>query len=412
MFSNYVLSRGNASAHGRSTAGCTFGSRLGTPNPRYLNGLMDEYYRLTPQYRRQPSSSRSRSSSPANVKPRSGSKKTSRPSSNRPSSSRANSNTRDKNRAPSIAYPPWYNDEDIRRFELVRRIREETNRVPKNSDKYDLVSGLSRPISASSRSSSRASSRRSSFTERDRSMWEPAGAQKATKRDAQKTIQRLVRAQSRGKRVVFDTPAVTQQSSRPAVRIDDQQSNDASSDSYELNDPRPRLSTLQFYGKFLGSQALPKRRARRLQSLLDEKPVFYAPNGDTVVLQDSEGSESSATDAENLAHNAISGLMDLISRDTDPSSGQIRTKSNTRHAGGHRQDISMDDCIDLSEPDRALLPAQNSLELRYRLYNQQRALQSAVERSTAYSSRRERGRSSAGSHPIRGFLADSRYRDP
>lgn len=408
MFNNYVLSRGNASAHGRSTAGCTFGSRLGTPNPRYLNGLIDEYYRPTHRYTRRSGGSRSRSNSPASVRARSSSKKTSRPSSTRPSSSRASSNTRDKARTPSIAYPPWYNDEDIRRFELVRRIREETSRVPKNSDKYDLVSGLSRPISASSRSSSRASSR-SSFTERDRSMWEPVGAQKATKRDAQKTIQRLIRAQSRGKKVVFDTPAVAQRSDHPISTTANSHSNDTSSDSCEISSARPRLSTLQFYGKFLGSQALPRRRARRLQSLLDETPVFYAPNGDTVVLQDTEDSESSAVDTEHLAHNAISGLMNLISEEGAPSSVRNHAKFARRSIHRHRQDISADECIDLSKPDGPLLTDRNSLESRYRLYDQQRVLRPVLEQHTSHLYRRGREPSSTVSRPARGFLVDPRY---
>lgn len=387
MFSNYAPSRGNASAYGRSTAGCTFGSRLGTPNPRYLNGLIDEYYRPMPRYSRRASGSRSRSHSPSSVRVQSNGKKTSRPSSNRSRGSRASSTTKDAGREPSIAYPPWYNDEDIRRFELVRRIREETSRVPKNSDKYDLVSGLSRPTSASSRSSSRASSRRGSFTEHNRNMWEPVRTQKATRRDAQKTIQRLVRAQSRDKKVVFDTPVVAQQPIRPVVATDSRHHIDTSSDSCEIADARPRLSTLQFYGKFLGSQALLKRRARRLQSLLDETPVFYAPNGDTVVLQDAETSDSSSTDTEHLARNAISGLMNLISEDGGSLSKPVRTRSSRRYANEHRQDISMDECIDLSKPGGVLLTDRNSLESRYRLYNQQRVLRPMLDQSTGYPSK-------------------------
>ncbi|EFO65606.1 Hypothetical protein GLP15_1707 [Giardia lamblia P15] len=391
MFSNYVLSRGNASMYGRSTAGCTFGSRLGTPNPRYLNGLIDEYYRPMSRYSRRTSSSRSRSRSPADMGVRGSSRKANRSSSNRSRSSRASSAAKDANQEPSTAYPPWYNDEDIRRFELVRRIREETSRVPKNSDKYDLVSGLSRPTSVSSRSSSRASSRRGSFTEHSRNMWEPVKTQKATRRDAQKTIQRLVRAQSRGKKVVFDTPTMVQQPIHPAITTDNQRHTDTSSDSYEITNAHPRLSTLQFYGKFLGSQALPKRRARRLQSLLDETPVFYAPNGDTVVLQDSEGSDSSATDTEHLARNAISGLMNLISEDGASLSKPLRTRSSRRYTNEHRQDISMDECIDLSKPGEVLLTDRNSLESRYRLCNQQRVLRPVLEQSTAYSSNHVRG---------------------
>lgn len=409
MFSNYVLSRGNASIYGRSTVGCTFGSRLGTPNPRYLNGLIDEYYRPTHRCIRRSGSSRSRSNSPANIKVRSGSRKASRPSSNRPSSSRASSNNREKNQAPSIKYPPWYNDDDIRRFELVRRIREETSRVPKNSDKYNLVSGLSRPTSANSRNSSRASSRRGSFIDQDQSIWEPAGAQKATRREAQKTIHRLIRAQSRGKKVVFEAPIVTRQPDNPVSTMTNSHSNDASSDSYDIGNAHPRLSTLQFYGKFLGSQALPRKRARRLQSLLDETPVFYAPNGDTVVLQNSENSDSSITDTEHLAHNAISGLMELISEEKCPSSTRNHTRFTERSMHKHGHDISIDRCIDLSKHDGISFADQNLSESQCHLYNQQQVLRPVLESSTTSSSNRGRELNNASSRPLRRHVMDLQY---
>lgn len=118
--------------------------------------------------------------------------------------------------------------------------------------------------------------------------------------------------------------------------------------------------------------------------------MFYAPNGDTVVLQDAETSDSSSTDTEHLARNAISGLMNLISEDGGSLSKPVRTRSTRRYANEHRQDISMDECIDLSKPGGVLLTDRNSLESRYRLYNQQRVLRPVLDQSTGYPSKHAR----------------------